>query len=246
VLYYVQDKILFHPIPLPATHAFKFAGKFEEVNIPFNKTDTLNLIRFLPDGMPRKGIVVFFHGNRGNVERYARYASFFTSRGYELWMPDYPGFGKSVGKRTERKMNEQAYQVYRMAAARIHPDSIIIYGKSFGTGIATCLAANASCKQLILETPYQSIPALFGYYAFLYPVNRMVTYKLPVRELLSEVKAPICIFHGTDDGVIPYRHAKVLAAELKATDRFITLENGNHHNLAGFPLYQQAMDTLLK
>ena len=61
----------FHPRSLPADHRFSFSQPFEEMNIPFGKTN-LNLFRFKAGGQ-RKGIVLFFHGNRENVEHYKQY-----------------------------------------------------------------------------------------------------------------------------------------------------------------------------
>jgi hypothetical protein len=71
-LYYLQEKFLFHPTPLPASHVFHFPGKFNEMTIPINAKDNISMVRFLPDSGASRGVVLFFHGNRGNVERYAR------------------------------------------------------------------------------------------------------------------------------------------------------------------------------
>lgn len=133
-----------------------------------------------------------------------------------------------------------------MAASKYHKDSIIIYGKSFGTGIAAYLASVKDCRRLILETPYYSVPDLFGCYAFMYPTERMSIYKIRTNEYLQEVKAPVTIFHGTDDGVIPYRCAEKLKTVLKPSDEFITIEKGTHHDLNNFALFHQKLDSLLQ
>ncbi|MEP7109098.1 MAG: alpha/beta fold hydrolase [Ferruginibacter sp.] len=245
-LFYLQDHFLFHPSPLARNYQYRFDSPFAEVDIPLNKTDTLNMVQFFPTDSIRRGVVIYFHGNKGNINRYTRFVSNFTRHGYELWMEDYPGFGKTVGERNEKILYEQAEQVYKMAAAKYKKDSIIIYGKSFGTGIASYLASVMECKQLILETPYFSIPDLFGCYAFIYPTTRMSNYKIPTNDYLREVKAPITIFHGTDDGVIPYRCAAKLKAVLKISDQFITIEKGSHRDLNKFPLFHQKLDSLLQ
>lgn len=244
-LYYLQERFLFHPEKYPAGHRYSFDMPFEEVNIAINKTDTVNMVKFFPKDSVRRGVVLYFHGNKQNIERYARFVPDFTKRGYEVWMEDYPGFGKSTGERTEKKLYEQAMQVYTMAQRFYKPDSIILYGKSFGTGIASYVASQTDCKRLILETPYYSIPNLFGCYAPVYPTSRMSTYQIPTYQYLLEVKYPISIFHGTSDGVVPYRCASRLKTVLKSTDEFITIEGGTHHDLAGFPLYRQRLDSLL-
>jgi predicted esterase len=73
----------------------------------------------------------------------------------------------------------------------------------------------------------------------------MSTYKIPTNEYLADVNYPITVFHGTDDGVIPYRNAARLKNILKPTDEFITIEKGTHHNLATFDLYTKKLDSLL-
>ena len=245
-LYYLQGYFLFHPQKLATEHVFRFDVPFKELNIPFNEKDTLNMVKFFPKDSLSKGVVLYFHGNKQNIERYAKFAANFTKHGYEVWMEDYPGFGKSRGERTEKKMNDQALQLYKMAMGKYGKDSIILYGKSFGTGIAAYLASVTDCKRVILETPYYSVPALFSCYAPIYPTNAMSTYKIPVYQYLSTVKYPITIFHGTDDGVIPFRCASRLRLVLKPTDEFITIEKGTHHNLNDFPLMQQKLDSLLE
>lgn len=244
-LYYLQETFLFHPEKLPADHQYKFDIPFEEVNIAFNETDTMNMVKFFPQDTVRKGVVLYWHGNKQNIARYAKFVNMFTKHGYEVWMEDYPGYGKSTGDITEKKLYEQAMQVYKLAAGKYHSDSIILYGKSLGTGIASYVASQTNCKRLILETPYYSIPALFSCYAPVYPTQRMSLYKLPVNEYLQAVKYPVTIFHGTGDWVVPYRCAKKLTAVLKPSDEFITIDEGNHHNLYTFQLYQHKMDSLL-
>lgn len=245
-LFYLQEKFLFHPVAIDRNVPWKFDMPFAEIDIPLNETDTINLVKFFPKDSIRKGVVLYFHGNRDNIGRYAKFSSNFTQYGYEVWMEDYPGFGKSVGNRSEQALYEQAKQVYKLALSKYHADSIIIYGKSFGTGIAAYTAAAVNAKRLILETPYYSIPALFSCYAPVYPNERMASYKIPTNEYLPEIKYPITIFHGTGDGVIPYRCAKKLKEVLQAKDDFITIEGGGHHNLDNYSLFHQKLDSLLR
>ncbi len=245
-LFYLQDYLLFHPTVVERNIAWEFDVPFEEMDLPFNNTDTINMVKFFPKDPLRKGVVIYFHGNKENIGRYAKFAGNFTKHGYEVWMEDYPGFGKSVGIRNEKMLYKQAMQLYKMALTKYHKDSIIIYGKSFGTGIAAYLAATNIARQLILETPYYSIPDLFSCYAPIYPAGRMSQYKIPTNEYLQQIKYPITIFHGTEDGVIPYRCAKKLKGVLKSTDEFITIEGGTHHNLNDFDLFHQKLDSILQ
>ena len=243
VLYFAQERILFHPKPVSKEHKFQFQQAFEEINIAF-KENNVSIVRFRP-GTKRNGIVLFYHGNMKNVEHYEKYPAFFLNYNYEIWMIDYPGFGKTTGKRTEATMEQQAMLMYNMVSKEISSDSIIIYGKSFGTGVASYIASNKNCKQLILETPYYSIYSLARYYFPVYPVNLMMRYWFPVHHYLEKINAPVFIFHGTKDEVIPFKHSTWLKKENKNIE-LISIEHGKHNDLSSFKLYQTKLDSLLQ
>ena len=245
-LYYLQNYILFHPVQISSGKAYDFTLPHKEVNIPYSTNSTISIVQFLVPDSAVKGVVLYFHGNKKNIAWYSKYAPLFTTTGYEVWMIDYPGFGKSTGAFTEQGLYDWALTLYKLARARFTPDSIVIYGKSMGTGIAAQLAGIRDCKKLILETPYYSMPSIIDNYIPIYPVNTMIQYKLPTWQYLSNVTAPITIFHGTDDWIIPHRNAKRLVPSLKPGDEFITVKGGSHNDLHSFPLVTQKLDSLLR
>jgi alpha-beta hydrolase superfamily lysophospholipase len=242
-LYFTQDMIFFHPKALSRDHRFSFKQPFTELNIPFGKNN-LNVLQFKPDN-PGKGIVLFFHGNMENVEHYRQYPELFTRNNYEIWMIDYPGFGKSTGTITEDNLYKQAWLVYDLASKKVHGDSIIIYGKSIGTGIASYLAAKRNCKELVLETPYYSAVSLAKHYFPIYPVSILLKYSFPVCSYLREQKRPITILHGTNDEVVPYMQSERLK-EMNKQINLVTIEKGRHNDLSSFQLFQTTLDSLLR
>ncbi len=245
-VYYLQDKIIFHPTPLASDHDFGFKEKYEEINIPFNKTDTTNVVKFFPVDSVAKGVVIYFHGNKDNVTRYEKFIDPFLKNGYEVWMPDYAGYGKSTGAFTEEGAYNMAYEVRKMAGLKYAADSIIVYGKSLGTGIASNLAMNTPNKLLVLETPYASMSDVFSRYMWMYPISRMIKYEFPTIDNLEFVRSPVVIFHGTDDGVIPYKSAAKLQDKLKTTDKFYTIEGASHNTVNLHKTYFAVMDSLLR
>ena len=247
LLYLFQNKLLLHPEPLPQDQAYAFSTPFEERKVLYDSSTMFDIVRFKPlNDSIKKGAVIYFHGNMNNIAYYAHFADNFIKHGYEVWMMDYPGFGKSTGEITETMLYIEADEVYKMVrAAGFTKDSIIIYGKSLGTGIAAQLASVRDCKKLILETPYYSLTSLVRLVAFIYPVDLLLHYKMPTHEYLTKVTAPISIFHGTDDGIVPYFNAERLRKVLKSSDEFITVEEGTHTNLYSFPLVQKKLDSLL-
>jgi uncharacterized protein len=244
-IFYFQESIIFQPTVVAADSSYGFKQAYQEKNIDLDADTRFNVIQFtVPDSL-RKGVVLYFHGNKGNVKRYNRFVDNFIRHGYEVWMGDYPGFGKSTGKRSEAVLYEESLQLYKLARTQYQPDQIILYGKSLGSGIAAQLASVRDCKRLILETPYYSLTSLSRIYLWMFPLDLLMHYHIPTHDYLTKVTAPVSIFHGTADGVIPYFNAKRLKAQLKKGDEFITIEGGSHRDLNRFPLMQQKLDSLL-
>src|SRR6185436_16967358 len=217
-LYFLQDYILFHPVTLKRDHKYDFPEKNKEINIPITENSNLNIVQFFSTDTVTKGVVLYFHGNKKNISWYAKYSPYFTKYGYEVWLIDYPGFGKSTGKLTEQTLYDWANYMYNFARTRFSADSIIIYGKSMGTGIATHLASLQPCKKLILETPYYDYPSVIKHYLPIYPIEWM----------------------------IHYSNAERLKQFLKSEDEFITIKGGEHNDLYKFKETIEKLDSLLK
>lgn len=242
LLYFIQDLLLFHPKPLPPDHRFGFNQPFEEVNLAVEGRN-LNIVRFKAEGKAR-GALLYFHGNMKNIERYAYVAPLFTKQGYDLWMLDYPGFGKSTGERSEQTLYADARRVYDLAAKEFPPADIIIYGRSIGTGIASELSSERPCRMLILETPYYNIDALAKSYFPIYPVTPMTSYSFPINQYLKKNTAPAYIIHGTEDEVIPYSQSTRLKKENPAL-HLITIPGGHHNDLFDHALFGATVTRLL-
>lgn len=245
IIYYGQEKIMLHPEPVGIDSNYAFKAPYKEVNIPYAAEVNMNVVQFTTKDSLPKGVVLYFHGNKQNIARYASQADAFTKNGYEVWMLDYPGYGKSTGAFTEQRLYDWALTLYKLARARFKPDSIVLYGRSLGTGIATQLAAIRDCKYLLLEAPYYSFPSVMASYLPIYPYERLIRMKIPTWQYMQQVTAPVTIFHGDDDGVIRISNARKLQPYLKPGDQFITIEGGSHNDLSTFKPYQQALDSLL-
>lgn len=243
-IYYMQDRIFFRPEPVDKDHQYDLASAHREINIPYAPGENMNIVQFTAGSKPR-GVVLYFHGNKKNIERYAPAAPDFTSQQFEVWMIDYPGFGKSTGEFKESRLYDWALVFYQLARARFSPDSIIIYGKSLGTGIASQLASVRDCRYLLLETPYYSLPSLIDAWLPIYPTHNIIQTKFPTYEHLQNVTAPVVIWHGTADWTVPIRNARRLLPFLKTGDRFITIEDGKHNDLRSYPEYKTSLDSLL-
>src|SRR6187402_1836527 len=176
IIYYAQDYFFFQSLAVKQNHRYNFSMPYRDVNIAYTPEQNFSIIQF-QTSLPVKGVVLYFHGNRKNISWYAKYAPMFTAKGYEVWMPDYPGYGKSTGKLTEEILYEYTLQLYKLARKKYGADSIIIFGKSMGTGLATYLGSRVESRRVILETPYYSLSSVAAHFFPIYPMEMMTRVK---------------------------------------------------------------------
>ena len=242
----LYEFFIFHPKKLDASHVFTFKTPFEEVNLKAKDGAIINAIHFhCPNP---KGIIIYFHGNKDNLDRWGRITEpLVATHGYEVLVMDYRGYGKSTGERTEQKMYEDALLCYDFALKRFAADSIVAFGRSLGSGVASWLAANRTVKSLVLETPYYNFDTLArSLFPFL-PTRRFLKYHFDNHQNLQRVHCPILLFHGTKDKLIRFSSVVQLYESVRAKDiTFVRLEDGRHGNLGKFTAYQAALKDFLK
>ncbi len=243
-IFFTQKLFLLHPKSITNTNAFNIKQSYIEHSFSWLQQKKFSLLQFTTK--QKKGLVLYLHGNKKNVERYAPYTTIFTKNGYEVWMPDYPEFGKTEGEATEENLYKAALLAYdSMVTTATDTLPIIIYGKSLGSGLANYVAVKRKCNAVILETPYYSIPSLFTDWVFIYPMEYLSTYHIPSHTYFLQANKPTTIFHGTNDWVIPYRNAKRFIPLLKPIDTFITIKGANHVNINQHNTYLHYMDAYL-
>ncbi len=243
---FLQKRFLFRPVALPQTHRFVFDATFEEHWIETPDGAQLNAL-FFPSQQPNsRGVVLYFHGNRGNLQRWGQLHQDFTSRGFDFFIPDYRGYGKSSGEPNERAYFEDARLLYDRLHREYPADRIVLYGRSLGTGMASYLAAHVRARTLVLETPFDNIPGLLASYVGSRDIPLKPAFFFPNDRHIRQSPLQILIFHGTRDRVVPYASARNLQQYLKPDDRFVTVKDGSHNNLREFDLYQSELSRWLE
>ncbi|MFC7357292.1 alpha/beta hydrolase [Jejudonia soesokkakensis] len=245
LLYNMQEKLIFLPTQLSENYVYNFDTPFTEFNLITTDGATLNALHFTTKNP--KGLILYFHGNAGSLERWGAIASYFTKFEYDVIVMDYRTFGKSTGTLSEALLYEDSQLFYDYAKKHFSEDNIIVYGRSLGTALATFVASKNTPKQLLLETPFNNLTSVAQKRFFNLPLNFLMRYKFPSDELIKKVKCPITIIHGTSDSVVPYELGKKLSEEIpKEQLTFITITGGEHKNLIEFSAYGKAIQKALK
>jgi len=244
-LYILQEKLLFMPTILAHDYKYQFEQPFEELFFKTEADAIINALHFKAENP--KGIILYFHGNAGDLSRWGIITASFVEKGYDVLVMDYRTYGKSTGKLSERALYHDAQFCYDHLKERYNESEITIYGRSLGTAIATYLASKHHPKQLILETPYYSMVEVAKKRFPMFPVKQLMNYELPTYKFIKTVECPITMVHGTADKVIPIQLAEKLYNSLTNEQMTLTIiEGGSHNNLSDFEAYHQLIDQVLK
>ena len=197
-----------------------------------------------------KGVVLYFHGNAGNLSDWGYVAPDFTRRGYDVVIPDYRGFGKSSGQiKNEKMLHQDAEAAYAYLRKSFPEDRIILYGRSIGTGLVVHLARTNRPRLIIMESPYFSMIDLAAHHYPLIPrllLNVLMKYPLRTDLWMPDVACPVYLFHGTRDEIIPFDTSERLSRLIRSEHRLIAVPGGGHNNIGEFPLYHDELDRILK
>ncbi len=245
LIYLLQERLIFLPEKLPLDYSFEFDAPFEEHFIEMEDGAKINALHFTRK--ESRGLIVYFHGNAGSLARWGEIVVPFLDMGYEVLITDYRGYGKSTGKRSQKRMLLDAEKVYA-SAKDIEPENrIIVFGRSIGSAFASYLAGKNSPSKLILETPFYSLKDVAREVIPIYPTKLLLRYNFKNHSYLKEAKIPIYIFHGTEDEIVKYDSGKKLYGTLQKNQaNFFTIDGGHHNDLSTFPEYWSKMETALK
>ncbi len=238
-----QERLIFQGKPSAPETSYKFNHPCQEIYLSYSDSTFVHGLFF--QVVQPKGVVLYFHGNSKNLERWGKEYVPFVERGYDVLFIDYRGYGKSKGISSEENMYQDARKAYKWLAQRYPKHYIVLYGRSLGAAIASKLATEVTAKVLILETPFSSIAGVLGARLLLTNFPLKLRYQLSNTQNIPQVPYPVHIFHGTKDSVVPYREAIRLKQVLQVKDSFTTLEGGTHRNITSFETYQKKLSELL-
>lgn len=243
LFYFLQDFFFFRPEKLPKNFQYKYPFPFEEVHFEMEDGGTVNGIYFeVPNSL---GVVYYLKGNSKSVKGWGKFARDFLGKGYDFFMVDYRGFGKSKGKRSEQILYQDAQHIYKWLANRYGEDKMVVLGRSFGSGVAARVASWNQPAMLILDSPYYSFKKLIQRHGFILPLRWLLRYIIPTNQFLKVATCPIHIIHGTKDNLIPYAHGKLLAEEFPDKVEFHSIKGGHHNDLPEFPEFHETLYTIL-
>jgi len=228
LLYIFQSHYVYYPERALSAEPSRIGLQFETVY--FETEDGVKLSGWLIPSESARGVILFCHGNAGNISHRLESIEIFHRLGLEVFIFDYRGYGQSEGKPTEDgtyKDAEAAWQ-YLIEERQVNPNEVIVFGRSLGGGVASWLAQSHAPGALILESTFVSLPDIAAtVYPYL-PVRLLLRFEYNTAEYLGRVDCPVLIVHSRDDEIMPFSHGWRLFQIAKEPKRFLEI-TGTHN-----------------
>ena len=251
LLYFQQESLIFFPRQLAPDYQFQYETDFDEIFIMTDDSVKLHGLLFHADSLPAgqagaKGLIFYLHGNSRAMDTWGSISSNYTNLGYDIFILDYRGYGKSEGKiESEEQFFTDIQTAYDKLKTLYHEDRIVIIGYSIGSGPAAMLASNNDQRQLVLQAPYYSLVDMMEHTYPLLPTS-LLNYKFETYLYVEKTDCPIAVFHGDQDRVIYCGSSEKLSEHLKPSDTFILLEGLGHNGMNDDPRYLALLKQILK
>jgi len=179
---------------------------------------------FHPSTEPR-GTVLFFHGNAENISTHAGAVLWLAREGYQVFLFDYRGYGRSEGKPDMEGIHVDALaaidETFRME--RVDKDRVAVFGQSLGGSVAVYAVANSPhrdrIRALVIDSAFsgyrriarEKIAGVVLLWPFQTPLSLLVTDRYSANRWIGRIRPiPVLILHGEADKVVPVRHGERL------------------------------------
>ena len=139
--------------------------RYENLELPTSDGERLHAWYVPAPGA--RGVVLFFHGNAGNISHRLDSIAIFNQLGLDVMIIDYRGYGESTGRPSEKGtyLDAQAAWDYLRDERGVSPARIVIFGRSLGGAVGAWLGVMQGAVALLAVALAGVITALCWYLA---------------------------------------------------------------------------------
>jgi len=209
----------------------KFRLAHQEIWFPAR--DGVQLNGWFVPGAKDEPLVLFFHGNAGNLSDNLEYLNLLHGCGFPIFIFDYRGYGNSKG---EPLREDDLYQDARGALSYLkgqgwRHERMIFFGQSLGSAVALQMALEAAPAGLIMESSFTSLKEIVKHFSPLaYYAVGWWGIRLPFDNLakIERIEVPLLLIHGEMDTVVPVEMTRRLFSRAAAPKMLHIISGGGH------------------
>lgn len=177
---------------------------------------------------PQAPLLVFFHGNAGNITERGPIASELARRGVSTFLFDWRGYGRSDGSPSESRLFKDAEAAYTFATKLAPKERIALYGESLGGPYAAWIAKTHGARCIVLDSTFPSLRELGNAIYSPLPLGWSAPFALRTRDWVNDSGVRTLVMHSHHDDVIPFRLGQSLYDGLRVPKKLIASEAVGH------------------
>ncbi|MEM5446357.1 alpha/beta hydrolase [Paraburkholderia guartelaensis] len=181
---------------------------------------------------PARATVVLFHGNGEDLTQRTHIAHALLDAGYGVLLAGYRGYGGAPGRPSEAGLYADGRAAIAFAAR--HSRDVVLHGYSLGSAVAVQIATERPLAALLLEAPFTSIADVAAvrmrWLPRIVPMRWLVRDRYDNLAKIGSVRAPILIYGGDADHVVPPAQFSRLFTAVRAPRRFAIIAGASHVN----------------
>ena len=228
-LYLAQARQIYKPLRDIAATPADQGLRYDDVE--FRTRDGVLLNGWYVSCPGARYVLMFFHGNTRNISYCLDSVRLFHRLGFDVFLFDYRGYGRSEGNPGERGtyLDAEAAWRYLVDNRRVDRASIVMLGRSLGAAIASWLAVMHQPRALVIESTFTSLPDVAAeIYPYL-PARLLVRHRYPVAQNLPRIHCPLLVVHSREDEIIRFHHAAALYALANGPKELFEI-SGRHYD----------------
>lgn len=225
---YTERKQLFYPMRGIEMTPDGAGLKYEDIY--FDTADGKKLNGWFVEADSSRGVVLFCHGNAGNISHRLDSILIFREMGLDVFIFDYRGYGRSQGFVTEKGtyLDAAAAYDYLVNEKGFVPQRIVLFGRSVGGNVAIELAGNVRVACLISESAFSCIEDMAKSIYGVRPPRWLLSNHFDALSRIGKVDAPKLIIHSRDDEIVPFRQGQMIFENANEPREFFELV-GSHN-----------------
>lgn len=186
------------------------------------------IVPFSNEGFnPKDPSILFCHGNAGNISHRLAKIKIFHDLGFNIFIFDYRGYGKSQGSPSEEGIYKDTQAAYNYLKNELGAEKIIGFGESLGSAVIIDLASKQDLDALIVESGFSSARAMGKR---IYPIVPAFVFNAKFDSInkVKNIKCPKLIIHSVNDEIVPFKQAQDLYEAAAEPKIFVELVGGHN------------------
>jgi pimeloyl-ACP methyl ester carboxylesterase len=242
LLYLFQERMIFFPQKIVGPKPEAFAA--DEISFTHEGVGLHGW--FIRAKGPGSSVLIVYYG--GNAEELSGNLSDFKDFPCaSVLLVNYRGYGMSAGRPSQTALFSDAVFILDTIIQRekIHPQRIILMGRSLGSGVAVYVARLRKVAGVILVTPFDSLVEVAKKHYPFFPVRLLLKHRFDSASLAPGIAAPMLGIIAGRDEIIPTSSSQRLMQLWGGPVSTITIPKATHNDVQLHESYRRAIDDFI-